>query len=188
MENHSNQTPPTLAFDRGTLVVSGALEPLAEPFTWDARTRQWRCHARHYVAVRRALHGRVQDTLPPPRAIRWPHLGLPTLRPDQQQALAAWEAAGRVGQIIMPTGTGKTVVALAAMARCAVASLVVAPIRDLMYQWHRRIARDLGFNAGILGDGRHEIWPVTVTTYDSAYIHMERMGAQFGLVIFDEEH
>jgi len=41
---------------------------------------------------------------------------------------------------------------------------------------------------GILGDGRHEVWPVTVTTYDSAYIHMERMGATFGLVIFDEEH
>ncbi len=88
----------------------------------------------------------------------------------------------------MPTGTGKTVVALAAMTRCSLATLVVAPIRDLMYQWHRRISQTLGFNAGILGDGRHEIWPVTVTTYDSAYIHMERMGDKFGLVIFDEEH
>src|SRR5690606_1317502 len=38
------------------------------------------------------------------------------------------------------------------------------------------------------GDGRREIWPVTVTTYDSAYIHMERMGDFFGLVVFDEEH
>ncbi len=88
----------------------------------------------------------------------------------------------------MPTGTGKTVVGLAALARCAMAALVVAPIRDLMYQWHRRIRQGLGFNAGILGDGRHEIWPVTVTTYDSAYIHMERMGDRFALVIFDEEH
>jgi hypothetical protein len=51
-----------------------------------------------------------------------------------------------------------------------------------MYQWHRRILHTLGFNAGILGDGRHEIWPVTVTTYDSAYIHMERMGDRFALV------
>ena len=75
-----------------------------------------------------------------------------------------------------------------AMARCAMATLVVAPIRDLMYQWHRRIGQVLGFDAGILGDGRHEMWPVTVTTYDSAYIHMERMGDRFGLVIFDEEH
>lgn len=102
--------------------------------------------------------------------------------------MAAWEEVGRRGQIIMPTGTGKTIVALAAMARCEVATLVVAPIRDLMYQWHRCIKQVLGFNAGILGDGRHETWPVTVTTYDSAYIHMERMGDKFGFVIFDEEH
>jgi superfamily II DNA or RNA helicase len=74
------------------------------------------------------------------------------------------------------------------MARCRVATLVVAPIRDLMYQWYRRIQQALGFNAGVLGDGQHEIWPVTVTTYDSAYIYMERMGERFGLVIFDEEH
>jgi superfamily II DNA or RNA helicase len=30
--------------------------------------------------------------------------------------------------------------------------------------------------------------PVTVTTYDSAYIHMEHLGNRFGLVVFDECH
>lgn len=141
----------------------------------------------HYPAVKKMLRG-VRDTLAVPDLVRWPRVELPQLRGDQFAALDAWEHADRRGQIIMPTGTGKTVVALAAMARCGVATLVVAPIRDLMYQWHRRIEHALGFNAGILGDGRHEIWPVTVTTYDSAYIHMERMGDRFGLVIFDEEH
>lgn len=179
---------PTLAFDRGTLTVSGTHRPPGAPFVWDARTRQWRCHARHYLEVGRTLGEEVQSALPCPRAIHWPCVDLPQLRQDQLDALAAWEETGRRGQIIMPTGTGKTIVALAAMARCEVATLVVAPIRDLMYQWHRRIQQTLGFNAGILGDGRHEIWPVTVTTYDSAYIHMERMGDKFGLVVFDEEH
>ncbi len=188
MQNESVSARPTLGFDRGTLVVSGARRSPGAPFQWDARTRQWRCNARHYSTVRRALWGQVRDTLLAPREIGWPRLDLPELRPDQVRALTAWEDAGRRGQIIMPTGTGKTVVALAAMARGAVATLVVAPIRDLMYQWHRRISQVLGFNAGILGDGRHEIWPVTVTTYDSAYIHMERMGDRFGLVVFDEEH
>lgn len=179
---------PTLAFDRGTLVLSGADRGFGEPFRWDGRTRQWRCHARHYCTVRRELHGQVEDTLPRPEPIRWRHVTLPDLRSDQLAALAAWEHVGRRGQIVMPTGTGKTVVALAAMAHCQAATLVVAPIRDLMYQWHRHILHTFGFNAGILGDGRHEIWPVTVTTYDSAYIHMERMGDRFALVVFDEEH
>lgn len=186
--NNAAKTPGSLRFDRGTLIVSGFPQTPGEPFTWDGRTGQWRCHARHYSEVRRALSGQVHDTLPPPRAVRWSRVELPRLRRDQLDALAAWEEVGRRGQIIMPTGTGKTIVALAAMARCEVATLVVAPIRDLMYQWHRCIKQVLGFNAGILGDGRHETWPVTVTTYDSAYIHMERMGDKFGFVIFDEEH
>ena len=79
-------------------------------------------------------------------------------------------------------------VAFAAMAESQVATLVVAPVRDLMYQWHRRILRGLGCDAGVLGDNRRNVRPVTVTTYDSAYIHMDKMGAGFGLLIFDEEH
>jgi superfamily II DNA or RNA helicase len=88
----------------------------------------------------------------------------------------------------MPTGTGKTEVALAAMAQTKVATLVVAPVRDLMYQWHRRILAAFGYDAGIVGDNLSNIKPVTVTTYDSAYIHMDKMGAGFGLLVFDEEH
>ncbi len=179
---------PTLAFDRGTLVLSGTPRHPGGPFVRDDRVGHWRCHALHCRAVRQRLHGKVHEALPRPAAVRWPRIDLPDRRPDQARALAAWEQADRRGQLIMPTGTGKTVVALTAMARSPIATLVVAPIRDLMYQWHRRIQHGLGFNAGILGDGRHEVWPVTVTTYDSAYIHMERMGASFGLVIFDEEH
>jgi len=30
--------------------------------------------------------------------------------------------------------------------------------------------------------------PLTVTTYDSAYLHMDRLGNRFGLLIFDEVH
>jgi superfamily II DNA or RNA helicase len=57
-----------------------------------------------------------------------------------------------------------------------------------MYQWHRRILRAFDYDAGIVGDGLSNIKPITVTTYDSAYIHMAKMGAGFGLLIFDEEH
>jgi superfamily II DNA or RNA helicase len=113
---------------------------------------------------------------------------LPKPREEQAEALAAWNASGRRGQIIMPTGTGKTEVALAAMAEVQTATLVVAPVRDLMYQWHRRILAAFGYDAGIVGDSLFDIKPITVTTYDSACIHVDKMGAGFGLLIFDEEH
>jgi superfamily II DNA or RNA helicase len=41
---------------------------------------------------------------------------------------------------------------------------------------------------GKLGGGEKKILPVTVSTYDSAYIHAETLGNRFGLLVFDEAH
>ncbi len=109
------------------------------------------------------------------------------LRPDQRQAVEAWLPSRR-GCLVMPTGTGKTEVALNLMLAIGQSTLVVAPVRDLMYQWHRRILSRTGIDAGILGDGIHRVSPLTVTTYDSAFVHMARIGNQFALVVFDECH
>jgi len=145
-----------------------------------------------YPTVTDALTRRFGDAwvneVPVPPTVHFSDANVPALRPEQIEAVDAWEAAGRRGQIIMPTGTGKTVVALAAMLRAGVSTLVVAPVRDLMYQWHRRIHHDLGCDAGIIGDNQYRLKAVSVTTYDSAYIHMPDFGARFGLLIFDEEH
>jgi superfamily II DNA or RNA helicase len=189
---------PHLRFDRGTLLLDGLdggqVRDLFGPdaWTWDGRVGAWRCDAMHCAAVRRTLGDRLgrawRDEVPDPPPVHWPAVNLPDLRPEQREALAAWRAAGRRGQVIMPTGTGKTEVALAAMAETGAATLVVAPIRDLMYQWHRRILKGLGYDAGIVGDTLYNLQPVTVTTYDSAYIHMDRIGTRFDLIVFDEEH
>ena len=120
--------------------------------------------------------------------MRWPAVTLPELRSEQHTALHEWTAAGRRGVVVMPTGTGKTEVALAAMAKTATSTLVVAPVRDLMYQWHRRILAGLGYDAGVLGDRFRNVRDVTVTTYDSAYLHMDELGDRFGLIVFDEAH
>ena len=190
--------PICLSFDQGTLVLSGVTgQELSAAgslsgFKWDARIGAFRAEAMQYAAVRRALAerfgGRFADEVMKPVAVSWPKVDLPELRPQQAEAVAAWRASGGRGQVIMPTGTGKTEVALAAMAQTGIATLVVAPVRDLMYQWHRRILKGLGYDAGIVGDGLSDIKAVTVTTYDSAYIHTAKMGAGFGLLIFDEEH
>jgi len=113
---------------------------------------------------------------------------LPPLRPDQEAAVAAWERTGGRGVIVKPTGTGKTEIALTVLVRHRVSALIVAPLRDLMYQWQRRIKQGLGVEAGVLGDGRREIWPITVTTYDSAWIHMKEIGNRYRLIVYDEAH
>ncbi len=150
--------PPTLRFDRGTLLLSGvrpdglgALGSL--DWIWDERVSAFRLEALHYSRVKALLGvAGVVDEVPPPVKVGWPESALPRLRPEQEAALAALRAAGGRGVVVMPTGTGKTEVGLAAMQESSVATLVVAPVRDLMYQWHRRIRRGLGYDAGILGD------------------------------------
>jgi len=198
MEEIALHKPVSLVFDRGTLLLKGLGYPELPDIVrvpiwkWDSRVGVGRCDAIHYAQIHKILSEKYEasfsNEVAKPVGIIWPKIQIPKLRPEQSEALQAWIQAGRRGQIIMPTGTGKTEIALAAMAEVKIATLVVAPVRDLMYQWHRRISKAFGYDAGIVGDNIFNIKPVTVTTYDSAYIHMAKMGAGFGLLIFDEEH
>lgn len=188
---------PSVEFSSGTLTLANAdaelirrVFGLASPWTWDARAGNWRCNAADYIAVREALaqHAeQIENHVRQWTRVAWPAVDLPTLRPEQQAAVAAWLPTRR-GVVVMPTGTGKTEVALSMMQQSPVSTLIVAPVRDLMYQWHRRILKGLGYDAGIVGDSLFNVRPVCVTTYDSACIHMERLGNQFGMLIFDECH
>ncbi len=185
----------SLSFSRGTLVLEGlarrelpaALEPLG---IWDARLPAWRGDAMHYdqvVQIAEQAGLPIEDGVPEWQTIHWPQVQLHTLREEQQQAVRNWTSQGK-GYLVMPTGTGKTEVALTIMAQRMLSTLVVAPVRDLMYQWHRRILTGLGYDAGVIGDNVYRVCPISVTTYDSAYLHMDRLGNRFGLVVFDECH
>lgn len=199
-----------LEFSRGTLTIVGAsrgemLERFgAIPWVWDARLPGWRCEALYYREVHTALEqwrrqmaeqppgvqasvDPVEDHVPLWQKVSWPRQNLKLLRHEQEAAHLAWNRTGR-GCVIMPTGTGKTEVALAIICQLSLSTLIVAPVRDLMYQWHRRLESATGYDAGIVGDGTMRVKPVSVTTYDSACIHMERFGQQFGLLVFDECH
>lgn len=187
---------PRLSFSAGTLLLEHAPAAAVRkafgdlPWVWDRRTGGWRIDALEYTAVRERANRcglAIEDSVPQWHAVAWPKVDLHALRPEQHAAVTAWNRSRRAA-IVMPTGTGKTEVALAIMHQTAVSTLIVAPVRDLMYQWQRRIYQRLGYDAGIIGDNVFCVRPVSVTTYDSACIHMERLGDRFGLVVFDECH
>ena len=183
-----------LEFDRGTLLVRalppGLLGEGLPGLTWDPRVRAWRAPGWRWAELAAALAARgspalplLRDDGPPPEA--W---AVPALRPYQAAALDAWELAGRRGLVVLPTGAGKTVVALAAMARAAVAALVLVPTRALLVQWRAALGDVLRAPVGALGDGRRQLEAVTVATYESAWRHMAAIGDRFGLLVVDEAH
>ncbi|MCB9629768.1 MAG: DEAD/DEAH box helicase family protein [Sandaracinaceae bacterium] len=112
----------------------------------------------------------------------------PSLRGYQSAALAAWEVAGRRGVIVLPTGAGKTRVAVAAIARVRRPTLCVVPTRVLLHQWAGAL-EEAGFaDVGRLGDGCSDLRDVTVDTFESAYRAMPRVGHRFDFPVVDEVH
>lgn len=194
-----NDGPIRVQFHQGTLQIRGIdsadVERIAQhvPLVWDDRDDVYRCDAMWASRLQTLVC--TGDASPPnwdvlrgPATIAMPDHRRSSLRPDQIDAVAAFENGDRRGVLVMPTGTGKTVVAIDLIIRFKVPTLVVVPVRDLMYQWHDRIRQSTGVDAGLIGDGVHRVRPLSVTTYDSAAIHMPRIGDQFALVIFDEVH
>jgi superfamily II DNA or RNA helicase len=194
-----------LHFDRGTLVLKGVHQAFVDkvfpmgPWIWDERIEALRCDACQYHAIAeqltRSFYGQLRDGVFEGKSNSQtifrsaaPSTNKPTiLRTHQLQAVEAWMQTRR-GCLVMPTGTGKTEVAIELLRRLNTTALIVAPVRDLMYQWHRRLLERTGYDAGILGDNLYRLKPITITTYDSAYIHAATVGNQFQFVIYDECH
>jgi superfamily II DNA or RNA helicase len=186
--------PLHLAFDGGTLVVSGDTpERLAAlpHCRHDPRGDVFRAEAHHYRALVEYLRARRLPYKDEARAYQptpWP---LRTSRdpfPHQTEALEAWWGTGGRGVVVLPTGTGKTFMAILAIHKVQRPTLVVTPTIDLLNQWYGELLVAFDAPVGLMGGGHYDLQPLTVTTYDSAYIHLERWGARFGLLVFDECH
>ncbi len=184
-----------LTFDRGTLLLTApGLEAADVPSGFVADGRAGGRYRATGMAYRRALGQlrrlgyTVDDSARGYGEVALTAVAHREPFPYQHAALSAWLAAERRGCVILPTGAGKTFVAELAMAAVQRATLIVAPTLDLVAQWARRLALAFRIEVGIVGGGSNEVSDVTVTTYDSAHLHMDRLGARFGLVIFDEVH
>jgi superfamily II DNA or RNA helicase len=177
-----------LCFDKGTLLLKGQV---GTPYgKWDSRVGCYRIKAYHYRDVLEYLAEsklRVEDVVPvlPPLEQLRSNVGL---RDYQNQALDNWCRARNRGILVLPTAAGKTFIALKAIEQLKVQTLIVVPTLDLIDQWRKRIKDCLNLETGAVGGGENTLRMVTVTTYDSAYIHAEQLGNKFMLIVFDEVH
>jgi superfamily II DNA or RNA helicase len=177
-----------LTFDRGTILINGNIH--VPNSTWDERSKAFRAMALYYKDISDFLRvssfgfeDRVLNLVPCyelQSSIR--------LRDYQKQALDTWMANDKRGVIVLPTGSGKTLVGIKAISMLNTPTLVVAPTLSLVEQWRSRLKEEFKTEVGILGGGERDIKALTVSTYDSAYLHAESLGNKFGLIIFDEVH
>lgn len=182
-----------LSFEAGTLILEKVDKSFSAPaaFRWDARVRQFRAPAFLYRHVVRDLLGRkieFDDAARKYSKFDFKQKFHIEPRPYQKEAIEIWRQTERCGTVILPTGAGKTHVATMAIELCGRQTLVVVPTIDLMNQWYDLLVSTFSAEIGLIGGGFYEIGAITVTTYASAFRHMERIGNQFGLVIFDEAH
>ena len=185
----------TIDYNYGTLLVevaeSAAVDPIAPYLTYDERIGRYRAGAHQYAAIVRKLHcdglpydDRARAFAPCPFELS--DVMMP--RPLQREALAAWNAAQRRGVAVLPTGAGKSFLAMMAIADVQRPALIVVPTLDLMQQWATRLEEAFEVPVGMLGGGSKDVQDLTVSTYDSAVIMMEFIGNRFGLIVFDECH
>jgi superfamily II DNA or RNA helicase len=178
---------PRLTFDGGTLRLEDIdADALPPPFQWDDRVGCGRAPANCYAQIAGPA---LEDN-----AKAWKrlddlrHLSARRARPYQEEAVAAWKAARWQGVVVLPTGSGKSYVAERIIAETRRTTLVVVPTLDLLSQWYGGLRAAFGDRVGLVGGGSHELRDLTVTTYDSAAIYLDRYGDRFGLIVWDEVH
>lgn len=182
-----------LSFVSGTLEVRGLDASLVPPpyLVIDERTRCLRAPACFYAKIVLWLRHHGIGYRDDARAYEELESGARvtrTPRPYQEAALTAWWGQKGRGVVVLPTGAGKTQVATMAVDRCRRSALTIVPTLDLVRQWYDLLKATFAREVGVIGGGEYVIHPLTVTTYDSAYLHMEHLGNRFGMVIFDECH
>ena len=189
-----------MGFDEGCLYLAGESSASEPPpwssFIWDERFLQWRAPANAYRDIMLAYHQKKEEPADfelVDEARQYERLSLPlkhdiTPRPHQAKALAAWQEKGSYGVVSLPTGAGKTILAVMAIAKVNRPTLVAVPTLDLVDQWREILSHYFGQEIGVLGGGERVVRPLTVATYNTASMVMEQQGHGFGFLICDECH
>lgn len=183
----------SLHFDKGTILLKSLEEEVIqhlEGIVWDDRTSCYRAPAFKYRDIVSALLERQVTFQDHARKFTVENFSLTKgihPRSFQNEAFDAWMPEKR-GVVTMPTGAGKTILALMLISKTARPTLIHVPTIDLMRQWKEVLNEYFYTPIGVLGGGTNDIQLITVATYDSALLHVPHYGNLFGLLVFDECH
>jgi len=181
-------------FDKSTLrinTIPDNIQAAIPDIKWDRRTQEFRAPAycyRDIILSLRAHQIPYQDYARQFNPCEFPLKQKINPRPYQLDALNAWKTKGSKGVVVLPTGSGKTILAIMCIEQTKRPTLIHVPTIDLMHQWYEVLTENFGINIGLLGGGENEIQLITVATYDSALLHVTHKGNLFGFQIFDECH
>ena len=176
-----------LSYNKGTILVYGNY---SVPNTrWDSRSGCYRAQALYYRDIIKYLEesgipyeDNVLDL------ISCPHLKSDVkLRDYQKEAMQRWLKQKR-GVIVLPTGSGKTILAIKIIEEINASTFIVVPTLNLVNQWKENLEKAFNIRVGEFTGQKKELRAITVSTYDSAYINAENLGNKFKLLIFDEVH
>src|SRR5947209_10182427 len=144
MSNDSSlidDSPLRLTFEGGTLLVEGLPEDDTRGLPglrFDPRAGMHRAEAIRYREIVQALRDRKMAYRDEARGYEgktpWPFRVVKQSFPHQTEGLEAWCKAYKKGVIVLPTGTGKTHLAMLAIHQAERPSLVVTPTIDLLNQ------------------------------------------------------
>lgn len=187
----SYSSPPSISFRAGLSILRGASPAdVPEWMHFDMRLNAHVAAGARYPDLRAWATARgIAPLAESPNAFDAPLLDLRIPREAQQEGVARWLAAGQRGTVVLPTGAGKTLVALLAIRHTGRNACVIVPTRALVSQWFTQLADAFGAeHVGAFYGDEKEVRALTVTTYHSAFALIERHGARFPLIICDEVH
>ena len=111
----------------------------------------------------------------------------PRLHPFQEIAVGRLMSRAQ-GYLVAPTGAGKTVMALAIIARLRQRGIILTPTKQIAEQTVKACEKFLGVKAGRVYSGKDEREaPVAVATYQTV-MRWEKPADDWGIVVSDEVH
>jgi len=180
-----------IVFQGGTLVIHGGgvteQEPLPPPFR--LIKGRFRCEGYRYCHVQPLLESQgIRDQVP-----HWESLNLALYDPRephtyQLEALQAWQSLSCRGSVVLPTGAGKTFLAIQAIHHAKCSTAILCPTIDILHQWYRRVAHSFHIDIGVYYGAEKRVLPITITTYHSAGDLFAEYGNTFKCIILDEVH